>query len=186
MRDIEKFFHFFFFFRLFHAGEENLLFSFRLAECGHDEIGLWNECANFLLAFGENMERGGLHATSREAIPNFLPDESREIIADETIEDTPRFLCFAEIGIEFTWMGDRFDDSFLGDFIEKDALRILDSAAFGDMPRDSLSFAVGVGCEENSIGFFGERFDFPDDGIFAGGDLIMRDETSLDIDRDFI
>jgi hypothetical protein len=54
------------------------------------------------------------------------------------------------------------------------------------MPGDSLALAVGVGCEDHLVGFFGERGELGNNFCFAGHHLVVGDKARRDIDRFFI
>jgi len=171
---------------LFSASENYLFFLFRYAFRRNDEICLRDETFDFFFSESEDVECRGLYSSGRESVANFLPDESGKIISDQTVENTPGFLGFAEINVEITRMSDSLFDGLFGDFVEENTLGLLDTASFSHMPSDGLTFTVRVACKENGIAFFDEGFDISDDGFFTGRNDIARNETTLDVDSVFV
>ena len=56
----------------------------------------------FTFTFDEDAKGRGLDATSRESVAELGPNESRQVIAEEAVEDTTRFLSLFQIVINFT------------------------------------------------------------------------------------
>ena len=185
-RQCENFLCFFFLTRLFDAGKNQRLFFGSQAEGGDDVVCNWYERLDLFLTERQDVECGGLDTAGGESVAHLFPNQSGEIVADESVEHAPGLLGFAEIAIEFAGMSHGFLYSFLGDFVEENALGFLDTAGLGDMPRNSLAFAVGVGSEEDGIALFDEGFDAGDDGLFARRNDVARDETAFDIDGIFV
>jgi hypothetical protein len=59
--------------------------------------------------------------------------------------------------------------ALLGDLVEDDALRLLQSRRLLDMPGDSLALAVGVGREIDLVGLLGRLLYLLDDLALLGG-----------------
>ncbi len=124
-----------------------------------------------------------MDATGGKAIAEFLPNESREVIADETVQDTTRFLGTTQILIDATGVFDARLDGVSGDLVEGDALRMFQSTRLGDMPRDRFALAVGVGREVDFARLLGEAGEGGDDMFFSGRDFVVWLEVVLYVDR---
>ena len=78
--------------RFFDTAQCDSCAGFCFEISGECPIGLRNECADLALTLDEDAQCGRLYATRRETIADFLPDNSREVVADEAIEHAPRLL----------------------------------------------------------------------------------------------
>ena len=67
-----------------------------------------------------------------------------------------RFLSLLQIVIDSTRVFHSFLHCLFGDFMEDDALRLFETSRLGNVPCDSLTFTVGVGCEQDLVGLFSE------------------------------
>ena len=80
---------------------------------------------------------------------HLLPEQRRDLVADDTVEDPPGLLGVDAVGLDRTRVAERVLDLRLGDRVEDDALGVLDRVVqrVGDVPGDRLPFAVQVGRE---------------------------------------
>ena len=127
-----------------------LCFNFRI---NHPKVFRF-EGANLAFAFHNNAQSGGLDASRRKSVANFLPDKSREVISNETVKYASSFLRYFKVVINFTRMLDRFFHCFLGNLVKYNSLGFFEVACFFNMPGDRFSFAVGVGRKKNLVRFF--------------------------------
>src|SRR3989344_3112970 len=109
------------------------------------------EDAYLALALHDDTQSGGLDAAGRKAVTNLFPDQAGEIIADESVEHAPRFLCLTKIGIYSTRMFQRFLNRFFGNLMKDDPFRILQAHSFCHMPGNRFSLAIRVGGEQHFI-----------------------------------
>ena len=155
-------------------------------EAGVEEEEVRDETRDLTFPFGEDAEGRRLDTASRETVAEFLPDQSGEVVANEAVEDASRLLGLTEVLVD----GARVEDGLLhrlrGDLVEGDPPGFLDLAGFGDVPSDRLTFAVGVGREVDLVGLGGEFPEFRHDRMFIGGDLVVRFEAVLYINRLFV
>ena len=154
--------------------------------CGKTPECLRNECADFALAFHEYTKGGGLHASGREAIAHFLPNNPREVIAHEPVKHASRLLGLPEVLVDRPRMFDRLFDGRFGDLVKNDTLGLFQAEDARNMPGDCLTLTVGVGGEKDGPRLFGEFLQLPDHLIFARGDLVVRYKTAFDVDGFFV
>ncbi len=76
------------------------------------------ECHPLSLALDNQADRGALHATGRKPRANFLPQQRRDLVAEEPIDDPPRLLGFNEVFVDLPGMRKRFLDRLFRDFVE--------------------------------------------------------------------
>ena len=121
-----------------------------LGEVGFDGPVLdGDECLDIPLALDHEAHGDALHAACRETWADLLPEERREAVADQAVEDAPCLLGIHQVHVDFAWVGDRRLDSAWGDLVEldsEDGLPTLTGARdLADVPGDSLPLAVRVG-----------------------------------------
>src|SRR5690606_35957798 len=107
---------------------------------------------DLFLALADHAQRRALHASgggARKA--RLLPQQRREIEADQIIERAPRLLRVDEVLGDGARLLDRLADRVARDLVEDDAVDVLtvERAVFlqqlGEMPGNRLALAVGVG-----------------------------------------
>ena len=126
-----------------------------------------------------------LHAAGREAERELRPDERRDVVADDAIEDAASALRVVEVLVELarvrrrraatpffviSWNSTRCD-------LEAWPLELL-----RDVPRDGLAFAIGVGREQDVVGLLGRGLELGQDLLLALDDLVRLREVLLDVD----
>jgi len=57
--------------------------------------------------------------------------------------------------------------------VNLDPVRILEFEGLGEMPRDGLALAVGVGCEQNLVRLLGRLTQLPDLLLLAPDDDVL-------------
>src|SRR5579875_3063686 len=87
-----------------------------------------------------------LHAPRREPAPHLLPEERRELVAHEPVEDAARLLRVDQVLVDGTGVLERFQHRLLRDLVEEHAVHVAPPSPepLGDVPRDRLALAVGV------------------------------------------
>lgn len=127
----------------------------------------------------------GLHTAGGQPRHDLLPQDRRDLVAVETVEDTAGFLGVDHARVELARVLDGLADRVLGDLVE-------DHAVDGDLgledleqvPGDRLALAVLIGGEEEFVGL-GELFlELPDLGLLVGVDDIDRLEVVVDVDTE--
>lgn len=68
--------------------------------CCNDPKIFGNECGDFPFFFDKDAKCRRLNASGRESVAKFFPDKSREIVANEAVQNTARFLGATEVLID--------------------------------------------------------------------------------------
>src|SRR5262249_27116978 len=77
-----------------------------------------NERFDLALAIDDEPKGDRLHATGGEAERELRPDEGRDVVADDAIEDAARALRVVEVVVELARVRDAVLDTLLGDLVE--------------------------------------------------------------------
>ena len=147
---------------------------------------------DLFFALADHAQRGALHAAGGEAAPHFLPEQRREIEADEIVERAPRLLRVHEIERQVARLGHRLAHRGLGDLVEHHAMHLLVrelAALFQDlrqMPGDGFALAVRVGREVQGLGFLQRLGDGFDVALVLLEHLVLHGEAVVGIDRAFL
>src|SRR6185312_17115953 len=111
----------------------------------------WNKRFDFLLALHDQAHRNGLHAARGESATYLVPEQRRNLIPDDAIQNPTRLLRVYQVLVHVTSL---IKGGFYGirrDFVKRDAMdrvRLHRMAQFiFQMRRDSLAFAIGIGRE---------------------------------------
>ncbi len=94
------------------------------------------------LAFDQHAHRDALHPAGAEAGPHPLPEQGREGIAVEAIEDPPRFLGPHQVFVDRAGMAQGLLDRFRSHLVEDDAAdrhRLVGLQHLQDVPADAFS-----------------------------------------------
>ena len=121
-----------------------------LLESGrYGPVFLGPEPGYLVLAFDDQSRRDRLHSAGRKAVLEPVPEQRAEFVSDDPIEYPPALLGVDEIHVDGSGFADGRPDHSLGQFVEGDPQRLagFDAKHIGEMPRDRLSLAVGVGRE---------------------------------------
>jgi hypothetical protein len=60
-------------------------------------VFLRHERRDLVFALADHAQRGALHAAGRQAAPHFLPQQRRQIEADQVVERAPRLLRIDQV-----------------------------------------------------------------------------------------
>ena len=129
-----------------------------------------NERVDLAFAVDDQLDRDRLHAPGREPAADFGPQQRRDLIADEPVENPPRLLRVDRGHVDLVRVVERRQRRVLGDLVELDPLGIFELQELGQMPRDRLALAIGVGREVD----LGRAFD---------GAAQLLDDVALAFDR---
>src|SRR5438034_236921 len=131
-----------------------------------------NELRDLLFPLDHQPHRDALDPSRRESTANLLPEDGRDLVPDQPIQDAPRLLRVVEVAVELQRLLDRFLDGFLGDLVEEDALRgdLGPLQLLVDVPGDGLALPVGVRREQDQL-------------RALGGGLELRDYLLLRVDH---
>ena len=133
-------------------------------------------------ALNNQPHRDALHASGGEAATDLLPEQLRDIVAIQPIQDPASFLSTNQRIVDFSRVVDRLLNGFFGDFVEDEPLdRHLRLEHFIQVPADGLAFAVFV-CREIQV--FGVLQCFSQFGnllLLVSRNDIDRREAILDV-----
>ena len=151
-------------------------------------VFLGHKRADLVFPVHNQTGRDALHAARGQAALDLAPQEGRQLVAHNAVEDAARLLCVDQIDVNISRMLDPVFDRRLCNLVERHALGILvfQLEQLFDMPRDRLALAVRVGCEINEIAFTDLAANLFDDFIFPLDRHIFRLEIMLDIDAHFL
>ena len=159
---------------LFFVGDFRLLLAaphearIELWRLGGSELGVdrpvffFLEGADLALALYDQAQRHRLHPAGGEPAPDFVPQQRRDLIADNAVEHASRLLRIHQVLVDLPRMLESFLHRPLGDLIEsdamdRDAVRLLATLAaaiarqfLGEMRRDGFAFAIRIGGEIDS------------------------------------
>ena len=153
-------------------------------ELGDDaEVGRRTEGDDLAFALDDEPHGDALHAACGERRTHLLPEDGRELEADQTVEDAARLLGVDQIHVDRAGLLDGFEDGPLGDFVEDDTLGLVDGETqhFGQVPCDGFSFAVFIGRQPYGLAL-GQLGQFVHHFLLVARDFIDGPELVVDID----
>ena len=157
-------------------------------ELRHDtKVGGRAEGDDLALALDDQPHGDRLHAAGREGRADLLPQHGRELEADQPVQDAARLLGIDEVHVDRAGLLDGLEDGAFGDFVEDDALRLVDRETqhFGQVPCDGLSFAVFIGGEPDGLRLRQFR-EFVDDLLLVARDFVYGGESLGYVDSEIL
>jgi hypothetical protein len=141
------------------------------------------EGAPLTLPLHEEPHRHRLDAARGELRRNLLPEERRDRVADEAIQDAPRLLRPHQVLIDGAGGVERLANRPLRDLVEDDP-GDGDAGAqrLDQVPADALSLAVLIGCDHQLLGLLEKLPELCHHLLLAGGDDVERLEPLLHVD----
>src|SRR5712664_3061546 len=127
---------------------------------------------------------GRLHAARREPAAHLVPEQRRELVADQPVEDAARLLRVEAVAVELAGLLERFEDRLLRDLVEQHAVDVLPPRAelLRDVPGDGFALAVGVGRQVDVLLVLGGLLDVLEHLRLALDDVVLGREVALDVD----
>ena len=147
----------------------------------NDQYSTGRERFDLVLAVDDHLHRHRLHAAGGEPAADLVPEQRRELVADQAVEHAPGLLGVDLVHVDLAGILDRLLDGVLGDLVEEDAadLRGVAAEEVHDVPADGLSFAIRVGGDVDGVGLLRGGLQLADDLLFAFQDLVLREEGDL-------
>ena len=137
-------------------------------------------------AFDDEAHGDALHAAGREARAHLLPEQRRDRVAVEAVDDAARFLGLDEVHVDLPRVHQGLQDGGLGDFVEHEALGLALRLQFlQQVPRDRLPFTVFVCCQVQDAGILDHALQLLQVVLLVGRDHVERLEVVLDVDAEF-
>ena len=129
--------------------------------------------------------RDRLDAAGGQAGHDLLPEDRRDLVAVEPVEDPARLLGLDEVHVEVTRVLGGLEDRRLGDLVEDHPLHgdVLRLELVEEVPGDRLALAVLVGGEEELVGVLEQVLELADLGLLPLGHDVVGLEAVLDVDR---
>ena len=149
------------------------------AEHGVEQpVLLGHKGANLVLAVDHHARGHALHAARGEAAAYLLPQQRRELIADDAVEYAPRLLRVDEVYVNLARLVYALRDDLLRNLVEGDAAGPLvgQLQKLLEVPGDGLALAVRVGREVDHVRLGGALAQLLDDVLLAlDGDIVRRE-----------
>src|SRR5213592_2943478 len=144
---------------------------------------LGREGADLALPLADDADRDRLHAPRREPAAHLVPEEGRELVADQAVEDAARLLRVEAVLVELAGVPERLEDRLLRDLVEEHAVDVPPAPAelLHDVPGDGLTLAVGVGGEVDVLLVLGGLLDLLEHLRLALDDVVLGREVALDV-----
>ena len=133
---------------------------------------------------GDHEARGHrLHAPRRQGGADLAPQEGRDLVAVEAVEDAAGLLRVHEVGVQVARVLQGALDRFLRDFVEHHAahgnLRLQD---LQEVPRDGLTLAVLISCQIEFVALLEELLEFGDLFLLVRVHHVVGRETVVHVD----
>ena len=125
----------------------------------------------------------GLDPSSGQAAADFLPQQRRELVAHDPVQNTPCLLSVHQTLVDLPRPGDGLADHPLGDLVEGHpaGFFIRQPQQLLQVPADSLAFPVRVGCQKDGVAGLGGFFQVADDVFFSFDGAVFGLEIVFDV-----
>ena len=135
---------------------------------------LRHELADFPLTLNDQAHGNRLNPASRQAPGNLGPEQRRNHVTHNAIQEPARLLGIYPVVIQLTGVLERFLDGPLGNFVEHHAAILFRLAANGllKVPGDGFPFPVQIRCQIDVVGVLGQALELADDLFLTGQDLV--------------
>ena len=137
------------------------------------------------LALDDEAGRDGLDASGGKFGHDLLPEDGRDLVAVQAVEDPARLLCVDEALVDAACVLERPRDRVLRDLVEDHApdrdLRLQD---LDEMPGDRLALAILVRREQELLGVLEMLLERGDDLLLARVDDVVGLEALVDVDAE--
>ena len=137
------------------------------------------------LALDHEPRRDRLHATGGEARGDLHPEDGRDLVAVEPVEDPARLLRVDEVGVDLAGLAEGALDRILRDLVEHHPLDgNLGVQDLEQVPGDRLALAVFVRREQELGGVLQLALELVDLLLLVGIDDVERLERVIDVDAE--
>ena len=127
-----------------------------------------------------------LDAAGGQAGHHLLPEDRRDLVAVEAVQDAPRLLGLDEVVVDRARVGDRVEDRLAGDLVEDHPVHgdVLRLQLVEEVPGDGLTLAVLVRGEVQLVGVLEQRLELGDVRLLVARHHVVGLEAVLDVDRE--
>ena len=130
---------------------------------------LGHEISDLLFPVRHQAHGHGLHPPGGQAPADLFPQQGRELIAHDAVQDAAGLLSVHQVLVNVPGLADALGDHLAGDLVEGDPegfiLRQVQQLL--QVPADGLSLAVWVGGQVNGVAVLGRLLQVPDDVLLA-------------------
>ncbi len=145
-----------------------------------------DERDDFAFALHDDAQGHGLDPAGGEAPADFVPQQGRNLVTHQTIENAAGLLRVHQLFVDHAGVLKCFLNGVLGDLVEHHPVDVRPAILLAlqfllQMKTDGFAFAVGVGGQVNGFDALGGLFQLADEFTFALDDFIARLETVLHI-----
>ena len=137
------------------------------------------------LAFPQHQKAhsDALDAARRKFGGNFAPEQRRDGVPDQPIQDSPGLLGVHQVQVDGARLAQRLFDRLACDFMKNHATnRLFRIQHLAQMPADALPLPIFVGGQNQLVGIFERTFELGDQLAFFVRNHIEGGEVVLDID----
>ena len=140
-----------------------------------------HEGLDLALALRDQAHGHRLDAPGREAAPDLLPEERRELVADEAIEHAPSLLRVHLLDVDLARVQEGGLDRALGDLVEHDPVRLGlgHPQLLREMPAYRLALAVRVGGDVERVDLLGGLLEVVEHLLLGGQHPVVGLEAFL-------
>ena len=144
------------------------------------------ERLDLALAVDDQLDRDRLDPAGRKAAADLGPEQRRDLVSHQTVQDAARLLRVDAVHIDLVRMLDRVERRRLRDLVQLDAFGRLQLQEFREMPSDCFALAIGVGREVDVAGArgFHGRLELLDDVPLTFNSEVARGEVVRDVDAE--
>src|SRR5439155_14262229 len=136
------------------------------------------EALDLLLALADDPQRDRLDASGRKPAPDLLPEEVRDLVAHEPVDDAAGLLRVHQASVDLPRVLHGSLDGLLGDLVEAHALEDLVAGGgpqgFLEMPGDGFAFPIRVRREIDRGGLPRGFLELPEGLLFSRQNLVGR------------
>ena len=157
------------------------------------------ERLDFAFTLNDETQCNRLHPAGGQTTPNLVPEQRRNLIAHQPIENAPGLLRIHEILVDVTRMLESFTDGTLRDLVKSDAANALRFIAllfflfllpvgfaqfFRQVGSDGFSFAIRIGREIDGIHPERQLLQPGDNFLFTRNHHVFGLEVIVDVDAE--
>jgi hypothetical protein len=129
--------------------------------------------------------RDALHAARRQPAGDPPPEQRRQLVAEQPIDDSPALLSPDEVVVDAARSAQGFVDRLVGDLVKDDpSHRDVGLQQLDDMPADALAFAILIGREQQLVGSGQLPLELRQMLLLVPRDDVERLETAVDVDTE--
>ena len=141
------------------------------------------EGADLVFTIHDQTGGHGLDAAGRKASSDLLPQQRRQLVTDDAVQNTSCLLGIYQIVVNISGVCNGFPNHLLGNLVEGDTVcfGVREIQEFLQMPGNSFSLPVRVSCQVDRVYLFGGGLQFFDQIFLALDRDILGGEITLQV-----